>query len=169
MDRDGSIRASDSDRENVAEILRVAYADGRLTLDEFDERTTAAYGAKTWAELRELTRDLPVGPNLGAAPLRAARRQGPPGGIAPGQLPPGPLRPARPPLVFPVLPLVILFLVLAGAAHTAVLIIPAVVILAVCLRMGRRGHHHGHRPGGGYPTDHGHRPGGGYPTDSGDG
>jgi hypothetical protein len=63
---DRSIRASDNERETVVDVLRDAYTDGRLTLDEFDERTSAAYSAKTWAELRELTGDLPVEPVLGA-------------------------------------------------------------------------------------------------------
>ncbi len=63
---DRSIRASDNERETVVDVLRDAYTDGRLTLDEFDERTSAAYSARTWADLRELTCDLPVEPVLGA-------------------------------------------------------------------------------------------------------
>jgi hypothetical protein len=69
---DGAIRASDSDRESVVEILRQAYTDGRLDLGEFDERTTAAYAAKTWADLRQLTSDLPVDAVLGAIEIPAA-------------------------------------------------------------------------------------------------
>jgi hypothetical protein len=63
---DRPIRASDKERESVVDVLRDAYTDGRLTLEEFDERTSAAYAAKTWADLRELTADLPVEPVLGA-------------------------------------------------------------------------------------------------------
>ena len=59
MTDDGGIRASDADREHVVEILREAYSAGRLTLEEFDERTTSAFAAKTWGGLRALTRDLP--------------------------------------------------------------------------------------------------------------
>ena len=65
MADDGGIRASDSDRENVVDILRDAYSTGRLTLEEFDERTTAAFSARTWGGLRELTRDLPQQARLG--------------------------------------------------------------------------------------------------------
>jgi hypothetical protein len=43
MTTDHSIRASDQDREQVVEILRGQYTEGRLTLEEFDERTSAAY------------------------------------------------------------------------------------------------------------------------------
>jgi len=60
------IRASDQERESVVDVLRDAYTDGRLTLEEFDERTSAAYASKTWADLRKLTADLPVEPVLGA-------------------------------------------------------------------------------------------------------
>ena len=63
---DRPIRASDQERESVVDVLRDAYTDGRLSLEEFDERTSAAYASKTWADLRELTSDLPVEPVLGA-------------------------------------------------------------------------------------------------------
>lgn len=66
MGDDHDIRASDRDREAVVNTLRDAYAAGRLTLEEFDERTTAAYAGRTWGELRALTRDLPEKPELGA-------------------------------------------------------------------------------------------------------
>jgi len=63
---DRPIRASDQERESVVDVLRDAFTDGRLTFDEFEERTAAAYAAKTWSDLRELTSDLPAGPLLGA-------------------------------------------------------------------------------------------------------
>jgi hypothetical protein len=62
MATDDSIRASDVDREAVVTTLREAYTAGRLTLDEFDERMTAAYASKTWGDLRALTKDLPTQP-----------------------------------------------------------------------------------------------------------
>ena len=63
---DRPIRASDRERESVVDVLRDAYTDGRLTLEEFEQRTSAAYASKTWSDLRELTGDLPVEPVLGA-------------------------------------------------------------------------------------------------------
>jgi hypothetical protein len=63
---DRPIRASDKERDSVVEVLRDAYTDGRITLEEFDERTSAAYASRTWGDLRELTSDLPVEPVLGA-------------------------------------------------------------------------------------------------------
>jgi hypothetical protein len=63
---DRPIRASDQERESVVDVLRDAYTEGRLTLEEFEERTSAAYASKTWGDLRDLTSDLPVEPVLGA-------------------------------------------------------------------------------------------------------
>jgi hypothetical protein len=61
MTSDQAMRASDRDRELAAEVLRDAYAVGRLDLEEFHDRAGAAYSARTWGELRELTADLPTG------------------------------------------------------------------------------------------------------------
>lgn len=54
-----NLRASDADRERVANVLREAAGDGRLTMDELDERLDAVYAAKTYAELEPITHDLP--------------------------------------------------------------------------------------------------------------
>ncbi|HMH94535.1 MAG TPA: DUF1707 domain-containing protein [Streptosporangiaceae bacterium] len=53
------IRVSDADRERVAERLREHFAEGRLSSDELDERIAATLSAKTFAELRRVTADLP--------------------------------------------------------------------------------------------------------------
>ncbi|MGH4032721.1 DUF1707 SHOCT-like domain-containing protein [Actinomycetota bacterium Odt1-20B] len=53
------LRASDADRERVAERLRDAMAEGRLDMEEFEERLDATYKARTYGELAPLTRDLP--------------------------------------------------------------------------------------------------------------
>jgi hypothetical protein len=53
------LRASDADRENVVGTLRRAVGEGRLTMDEFDERAAVAYAARTLGELEDLTADLP--------------------------------------------------------------------------------------------------------------
>jgi hypothetical protein len=56
----GSMRASDGERERVVEILKEQTAQGRLTLEELEERTGAAYAAKTRLQLQRLTEDLPA-------------------------------------------------------------------------------------------------------------
>ncbi|MDA0158954.1 DUF1707 domain-containing protein [Solirubrobacter ginsenosidimutans] len=53
-------RASDTERERVAERLREAAAAGRITVDELDERSALAYAAVTRAELAGLLDDLPA-------------------------------------------------------------------------------------------------------------
>lgn len=53
------LRASHEERERVAEVLRVAAGDGRLTPAELDERLEAALTARTSGELAALTADLP--------------------------------------------------------------------------------------------------------------
>jgi hypothetical protein len=64
-----NIRVGDADREAVASQLREHYADGRLTLDELNERLDQAFAAKTRAELAMVTRDLPAG----ARPMAGAQ------------------------------------------------------------------------------------------------
>jgi DUF1707 SHOCT-like domain len=53
------MRAADWDREQAVEVLRQAYAEGRLDGAELDERTDAALRAKTVGELRGLIADIP--------------------------------------------------------------------------------------------------------------
>ncbi|MFE3608850.1 DUF1707 SHOCT-like domain-containing protein [Streptomyces goshikiensis] len=73
-----ALRASDADRERVVERLRDAVAEGRLDMEEFQERLEAAYASRTYAELEPLTRDLPAvgGVPAGAAAAAAAAGTG---------------------------------------------------------------------------------------------
>jgi len=57
---DAGLRASDADRDAVADRLREAHAEGRLTAEEFGERIDAAFAARTLGDLAPLTRDLPT-------------------------------------------------------------------------------------------------------------
>jgi len=54
------LRISDGDRHRVAEVLREAAGDGRIDLDELDERLDATYAARTYADLVPITADLPA-------------------------------------------------------------------------------------------------------------
>ncbi len=54
------LRISDDDRHKVAEVLREAAGEGRIDLEELDERLEAAYAAKTYGDLVPITSDLPV-------------------------------------------------------------------------------------------------------------
>jgi hypothetical protein len=65
VSRHPAIRVSDAEREQVAERLRIAAGEGRLTVEELAERIDKAYDARTADELVPLTRDLPA-PAAGA-------------------------------------------------------------------------------------------------------
>jgi Domain of unknown function (DUF1707) len=54
------LRASHADRDRVAELLRIAAGDGRLTAEELDQRLEVALTARTLSELAVLTTDLPA-------------------------------------------------------------------------------------------------------------
>src|ERR1700739_2773022 len=87
MARGAALRASDADREAIAEQLRDAAAEGRLLAEELEHRLGTAFSARTYGELDAVVADLPRD-----HAIRRARRR-----------PPTRLRPAT------VLALVILF------------------------------------------------------------
>ncbi len=57
---DGRLRASHSDREQVIVTLKAAFVQGRLTEDELDARVDQVYASRTYAELAEVTVDIPT-------------------------------------------------------------------------------------------------------------
>ena len=61
-------RVSDLEREEVADVLREAAGEGRLSYAELEERLETLYGSKTYGELVELTADLPNGPRAPGVP-----------------------------------------------------------------------------------------------------
>jgi hypothetical protein len=65
---------SDTDRERVAERLRTAVGEGRLTLDEFEQRLSGVLAARTFAEVEPFVADLPGGPALPPTPEQAELR-----------------------------------------------------------------------------------------------
>lgn len=75
----GNARASDADRERAIDVLKAAFAEGRLTREEHGERIQRAHRSRTYAELAEVSADLPAGP-LGTLPQR-------PLGVAAANLP----------------------------------------------------------------------------------
>lgn len=65
------LRISDSDRQEVAEVLREAAGEGRIDLEELDERLELTWGAKTYADLVPITADLHLPTQQpAAAPVR---------------------------------------------------------------------------------------------------
>ena len=68
-----NLRVSHEDRDQVAEQLRVAAGDGRLTAEELDERLETALTARTYGELEVLLVDLPAAPGARTAPPAEAK------------------------------------------------------------------------------------------------
>ena len=107
MTADRWMRLSDQDLGNAVSILSEAYTVGRLGREGFGERTSAAYSARTWDEVRDLTADC-----LSAAgarfSFRASASRGPP-------------RQARPLALAQMVSIyfVVLMAVLAGRSHSA--------------------------------------------------
>jgi hypothetical protein len=84
-----ALRASDADRERVVALLHQACVDGRLTADEFGERSAAAYAARTHVELGRLTADLLPAPGAGVdLAKRSAQSEAPPAVDAAPSAPP---------------------------------------------------------------------------------
>src|SRR6202012_1137422 len=81
-DGHGALRVSHEDRDRVAEALRVAAGDGRLSPDELDERLERALTARTYDDLAVLVADLPPAGHA-LAPVAGAQL---PGAQLPGAL-----------------------------------------------------------------------------------
>ena len=127
------LRASDADRERVADALRRHHLDGRLDTDELQERLDRCYAARTTGDLAPLLADLPIG----GEPRSASRR------FAPLAVPP----------VLAVALVVLLVLATAGAVahgHPGPLPFVAVLLLLRFAWWGPRRHRRpGSRPGPG--------------------
>jgi uncharacterized membrane protein len=61
-DRYGQMRSSAAEREHAIDVLKTAFADGRLTKQEYEDRIGLALRPLTYADLAALTSDLPAGP-----------------------------------------------------------------------------------------------------------
>jgi hypothetical protein len=71
----GYMRASDADRDRVADTLQAAFAQGRLTKDEFDARIGQTFASRTYAELATVTASIPARPAPVPPPRTAPRRR----------------------------------------------------------------------------------------------
>jgi len=73
----GRLRASHADREQVLDLLKAAFVQGRLTRDELDERLARVLASRTYAELAEVTADLPVALITAQPPVRPVPARAP--------------------------------------------------------------------------------------------
>lgn len=67
MAQSPEMRASDADRDRVAALLREHTGQGRITIEEFNERLEQVYRSRTYGELARVTADLPAA-DLSASP-----------------------------------------------------------------------------------------------------
>jgi hypothetical protein len=74
----GHLRASHADREQMIDVLKAAFVQGRLTKDELDARAGQTFAARTYAELAALAADLPAGLSTAPPAERARARTRPP-------------------------------------------------------------------------------------------
>lgn len=59
---ESQMRAGDADRDKTISVLREAFAEGRISQEEFDDRLERAHRARTFADLAPLTADVPNAP-----------------------------------------------------------------------------------------------------------
>jgi uncharacterized protein DUF1707 len=131
----GLLRASHADRERAVDVLKAAFAEGRLSQDEYTDRVGQAHASRTYADLGALVADLPVGP-LGTLPLGTLPPAPPPAAVPPAS-PPPPVQAAASKPRKPMSALEI------AALGIVILIVPAlaipVVIGGACIAMARAG------------------------------
>jgi DUF1707 SHOCT-like domain len=77
MSRRATLRASDADREQIAERLRKATAEGRLLAEELEERLEATFSARTYGELDAVVADLPSATSRPGTTVRPRERPRP--------------------------------------------------------------------------------------------
>jgi hypothetical protein len=137
-----AIRVSDAERDQAVAELSKHYQSGRLTLEEFDDRSDRALRAKTGSDLSALFTDLPTGTATGPAPE--------PAGPGLPSFPAGPVQrhPGGPSVARIVIAFVIASIILGNLASVAVnsghvhvhvgWLLPVVVLGLVFLRLCRR-------------------------------
>jgi hypothetical protein len=133
----GRLRVSDADRDRAIAELSEHYQAGRLTTEEFEDRTGRALQARTTADLTALFTDLPrrQAPMTGGTATSAASTA--PASTAPAS--PAKAWPARVPVVPVVILAVVAVLTLLGGHLFHIAWVPVVAIIVVRLLAGGRG------------------------------
>jgi len=72
----GQLRTSHADREQAIDMLKAAFVEGRLTMDEFDLRVGQALASRTYADLAALTADIPARVTRTRPPAAPVREPG---------------------------------------------------------------------------------------------
>ena len=132
----GSMRVSDADRDRAIAELSEHYQAGRLTTEEFEDRTGRALQARTTADLADLFTDLPrrQAPLTGAASASSAT----PGAAGTAPASPAGAWPGRVPVVPVAVLAVVAVLALVGGHSFHIAWVPVVAIIVVRLLAGGR-------------------------------
>jgi Domain of unknown function (DUF1707) len=116
------MRSSSADRERAIDVLKAAFAEGRLDQDEYTTRVGQVYGSRTYGDLAALTADLPAGP------LGTLEQPKPP----PAQLTPiPPMPPVRRRRQGIPLPFLICLVVVLATAAGHVTVAPAIIVVVL--------------------------------------
>ena len=118
------MRSSSADRERAVDVLKAAFAEGRLDQEEYTTRVEQVYTSRTYGDLAVLTADLPAGP-LGT--LEQAK-QLPAQATSPAPMPPAVRRRRRSGLP---LPFIICLIVVLATAAGHVSVAPAVIVIVL--------------------------------------
>jgi Domain of unknown function (DUF1707) len=124
----GRVRASHADREQVIDVLKAAFVQGRLDRDEFDLRVGRALASRTYADLAALTADIPGRPARARPPEPVRKSAGrkavvPMAAATAALIGLWPVMMLRPPWPSFVLPVALLWFVLAMAVPTGWLVL----------------------------------------------
>ena len=125
------LRIGDAEREAAVAALGEHYAAGRLTKEEYDERSSQAWTARTGSELWPLFADLPRTDARSAAGEPPPRENRRPSG--------------RPWWVVPFVPVLVFLVVLTVVTHLPIILLAVVVWLLWARRPGMWVHRHGMR------------------------
>jgi hypothetical protein len=125
-ERREDLRASDADRAQVADRLRRALEEGRLTLAEYDERLQQTYAARTYGELDPILGDLPGPATAGRSQMAPAAAHGPGPGLQPSDHPDAAARSSSVPR----------WLMVVWSAWLSVVLVNVVIWALVCLSAG---------------------------------
>jgi hypothetical protein len=123
------LRASHADRERAVDVLKAAFAEGRLDQDEYTERVGQVHISRTYGDLAALTADLPAGPLGTLVPGPGSAPLGSPGG--PSAVLVTPLAATRSTSALAVVSLLIGVAGLAGSSPVAELVAVLLGLLAL--------------------------------------
>jgi hypothetical protein len=132
MARRATLRASDADREQIADRLRHATAEGRLLAEELEERLEAVFAARTYGDLDAVVADLPGPPARRREPVRTGF-----GGLHPW------LQPAPLLAVFFLAPVILSLLLAAAVIIATVFSAWGLLLIVGWLAFGHTRRHYG--------------------------